>query len=167
MSDDLYDRDFYAWAKQQGAALRSRRFGDNVLEIDRVAEEIEDLADARYNKAESFTQRIVEHFYKLSAGGSPQPHRHWLVEVVNFRAGLERALTATVRNGLEDSLEKIHRGALKTAKKSIQFFEPEVQIDPTKRWSFEEIAGLSELDPVDVFAAQLPPHETIRTERPH
>jgi Domain of unknown function DUF29 len=43
--DTLYDEDFVAWSKEQGAALRApARGGSNqVLDWENLAEEIEDL----------------------------------------------------------------------------------------------------------------------------
>lgn len=155
MSDDLYDRDFYLWTQGQGAALRARRFGDNVLEIDRIAEEIEDLGSAQRNKAASFAQRIIEHFYKLSAGGNVDPIRHWLVEVINFRQGLARALTPAIRGELESEWDRLHRRAFRAANMSTKLFEPDLELDSELRWTFDQVTGEGQNDPFGVFAAAL------------
>jgi hypothetical protein len=44
--DLLYEEDFYAWTQQQAQALRRLRVGDNDLDIEHIAEEIEDLGRA-------------------------------------------------------------------------------------------------------------------------
>ena len=155
MSADLYDQDFYLWTQEQGAALRARRFGDNVLEIDRIAEEIEELGSAQRNKAESFVQRIIEHFYKLSCSQNPDPVRHWLVGIVNFRAALERALTPAIENAIRDDLEALHRRAFKATSQTMKLFEPDIRLDGALRWRLEEIAGSALDDPFDRFAAEL------------
>lgn len=43
MADDLYDRDFFLWTREQAQALRARQAGANDLDWDRLAEEIEDV----------------------------------------------------------------------------------------------------------------------------
>lgn len=166
MSDDLYDRDFYLWTKGQGAALRARRFGDNVLEIDRIAEEIEDLGSAQLSKAESFVRRILEHLYKLEATTAIDPVRHWLVEIVNFRAGFENAVTPSIRNAVEADLERLHTRAARDAVKVTRLDEPHAVVDTSRRWTLDEILG--ELnDPFDRFAAKLEEAGRAMPERPH
>ena len=43
----LYDIDFYAWTQEQAAALREHFRGDNRLDVEHLAEEVEDLGRFR------------------------------------------------------------------------------------------------------------------------
>lgn len=166
MSEDLYKRDFYLWTQAQGALLRNRRFGDNMLEIDRIAEEIEDLGSAQRNKAESYARRIIEHFYKLSASAAVDPVRHWLVEIVNFRAAFDNSVTASIRNEVETALETLHVKAARDAQKALRVFEPGVQVDPRLRWTLAQVLGEAD-DPFDIWAASLDEAGRATPERPH
>jgi hypothetical protein len=58
MADDLYDRDFYVWTREQAQALRARQAGANDLDWDRLAEEIEDLGSEQRNKVRSGVRLI-------------------------------------------------------------------------------------------------------------
>lgn len=57
-----YDRDYYGWAVQQADALRSGRL--EGLDLDNLAEEIEDLGREQFNKLESALRIILLHMLK-------------------------------------------------------------------------------------------------------
>jgi hypothetical protein len=59
----LYDQDFYLWAKQTAAALRSGRIAE--VDLENVAEEIEGLANRDYRELYSRLRRILEHKLRL------------------------------------------------------------------------------------------------------
>jgi hypothetical protein len=65
-SATLYETDFCAWTGRQAHELR--RLKDlrlNVeLDLDHVAEEIEDLGTSEHDTCHSQVQRILEHFPK-------------------------------------------------------------------------------------------------------
>lgn len=68
--EDRYATDPYAWALEQAAHLRARRFGE--LDLENLAEEVEDLAGAMRRSVRSRVRTIIEHLLKLehSLGGS-------------------------------------------------------------------------------------------------
>jgi hypothetical protein len=65
MSDaqQLYDQDFYLWTRETAAALRAGRLAD--VDIERVAEEIEDMGKSNARELESRLTQILEHLLKL------------------------------------------------------------------------------------------------------
>jgi hypothetical protein len=85
----LYDEDFYAWTQEQAAALRALR-GDNRLDIEHLAEEIEDLGKSDLYAVESYVQQIMAHLLKLDYSGFDLSRRHWRAEIV----ALPRKLTS-------------------------------------------------------------------------
>lgn len=113
MADDLtkpetlYDRDFVAWAEQQAAALRARKGGENALDYDHLAEEIEDLGKSEHRTCRSYVQRIIEHLLKLQFIDSPRDRAHWRGEILAFRDSLEVDLTPTIRARLPRELPKL------------------------------------------------------------
>ena len=52
---DLYDEDFYAWTQQQAEALRTHFKGDNRLDVEHLAEEVEDLGKSELQAVESLS----------------------------------------------------------------------------------------------------------------
>ena len=53
---ELYDEDFYAWTQAQAKALRTHFRGDNRLDVEHLAEEIEDLGSSELQAVESFVR---------------------------------------------------------------------------------------------------------------
>ena len=62
MTTTLYDTDFDAWAQQQAAALRARAW--NQLDIEHLAEEVEELRKTERNALRSQLRRLTSHLLK-------------------------------------------------------------------------------------------------------
>lgn len=152
MADDasatLYDTDFYLWTQAQAAALRARAGSDKTLDYDRLAEEIEDLGKSDYRAVTSAVRLILEHLYKLHATRRREPLGHWAGEIENFRLDIEQKLTASIERMARADLERLHLQAAKVAAKKFRFDEPEATIDPSLRWTWNEIMGEAN-DPLD------------------
>ncbi|MHB8283810.1 MAG: DUF29 domain-containing protein [Caulobacteraceae bacterium] len=140
MADDLYDQDFYLWTQAQAAALRARA-GDNALDYEHLAEEVEDLGKAERNRAESHIRQIIAHLYKITATRNAEPIGHWRVEILEHRIAIKRNLTGAIRRELESNLETITRDALRIAKASMAAHEPDVTIDAAQSWTLAQILG--------------------------
>jgi hypothetical protein len=82
-----YDDDFYAWSQRQAAVLRelaTRPDLPNELDIEHVAEEIEDVGTAELNSVRSFLRNLLAHLIKAASSSKPEPVNHWLDEAANF-----------------------------------------------------------------------------------
>jgi DNA-binding PucR family transcriptional regulator len=101
MSETLYDEDFYAWTQQQAALLRRLRPVGNELDLEHIAEEIEDLGRSDLRAARSLCQHIMEHFLKLEFSGLEEPADHWRDEIVEWRVQLEQILTRSIEAKLD------------------------------------------------------------------
>lgn len=68
MSDSLYERDYYAWTREQCDRLRDAGRNGNAAPVDweRVAEEIEDLGDVRWDEVEELCGDLLIHVLKLT-----------------------------------------------------------------------------------------------------
>ena len=60
---DLYEQDFYAWAREQATLLRAGRFDE--LDLEHLTEEVEDLGGSLYRSVRSRVRTIIEHLLKL------------------------------------------------------------------------------------------------------
>ena len=58
----LYDTDFYAWAQQQAAALRATDWA--ALDVEHLAEEVEDLRKTERRAVRSQLRLILSHLLK-------------------------------------------------------------------------------------------------------
>ena len=139
--DDLYETDFYVWAKTQAEALRARGRGANALDYDRLAEEVEDLGKSEYREARSFVARIIEHLFKLAWSQAASPRNGWKAEIEQFRRELEAALTPTIRRKVDAELERLHGSAAKAMALQFADQEPDVARDASLRWTLAQILG--------------------------
>src|SRR6266446_5098379 len=89
----LYDEDFYAWTQEQAELLRRGGAGANRLDVELIAEEIEDLGKSELHAAQSLCEHIIEHLLKLEYSGLDEPADHWRDEIVEWRIQLGRKLT--------------------------------------------------------------------------
>lgn len=80
-----YDDDIYAWSQKQAAALRSlaesRHDLPNELDLENVAEEIEDVGKSEVRTVESFIELMFRHLLKLASAPNSVVCRHWRNEL--------------------------------------------------------------------------------------
>ena len=97
----LYDDDFYAWTQEQAELLRRGGAGANRLDVELIAEEIEDLGRSELHACQSLCEHIIEHLLKLEYSGLDEPVRHWRQEIVEWRLQLGRKLTRSITAKLD------------------------------------------------------------------
>jgi hypothetical protein len=107
---ELYEQDFYAWTRVQAAELRRlKALRPNVpLDIDHIAEEIEDLGTAVRKGVRSQVRRILAHFLKLHYSPSQEPRAGWEQSIFEARDELADDLTAALRRDLEVRLGQLY-----------------------------------------------------------
>jgi hypothetical protein len=84
----LYDEDFHAWLLHQAAALRRLAASGlplpNDLDLEHLAEEVEDLGNEQRFQVESNLAQALAHLIKIVALPDDPAVRHWLEEAVTF-----------------------------------------------------------------------------------
>src|SRR5271166_4906403 len=100
-TESLYANDFYAWTQQQAELLRRLPATGDELDLEHVAEEIEDLGRSDLRAAQSLCEHIIEHFLKLEYSGLEDPADHWRDEIVEWRLQLEKILTRSIMAKLD------------------------------------------------------------------
>lgn len=84
MSTPTYEQDFYAWALESARGLRERRFAD--IDIEHIAEELEDMGKSRSRALESQLARLLAHLLKWAH----QPEQRWRYQH-SWRAAIDSA----------------------------------------------------------------------------
>ncbi len=90
----LYETDFYAWTRDQGAKLRAwpEHLRPNGIDIANIAEEIEGLGRSDLREIESRLSHLLVHLLKLAVSPAERPRRAWRIEVMEARRRLSRLL---------------------------------------------------------------------------
>ncbi len=96
---ELYDEDLYQWSREQAAALRrlSAERWSGPLDLEHLAEEVEESGSEVRNVARSQLRRLVEH----------------------ARDEIAERLTATIRRDLGTQLPEAYAQALRRARKAV------------------------------------------------
>ena len=110
-----YEEDFYAWTQYQADVLRTMCRGDNRLDRERVAEEIEDLGKSARNAVRSQIRRIIEHLLKLGYSLSEEPRHSWIRWVAEVRATLRDQLSPTLWRDADSMLSTLYRDGRRQA----------------------------------------------------
>ena len=155
----LYDDDIHAWAEQQAGALRrlaeTGRDLPNELDLQNVAEEIEDVGTAQRNACESFIRLIFVHLIKLHAAANSPAAQHWRGEIVGFHNELLQRLTPSMHPRID--LASLWNRAVKEAQAKLgpeadlrdlvlaKISTPPLAIEALAREDFDVDAALSAL----------------------
>ena len=92
----LYDADFFTWTQRQAAALRAMPRNASV-DVDRVAEEIEDLGKSELHRVMAFLVLVLQHLIKLQVAPASRDTAHWYQETSNFQASARRSFSPGMR----------------------------------------------------------------------
>ncbi|WP_207459395.1 DUF29 domain-containing protein [Azospirillum sp. SYSU D00513] len=89
--DAKYDRDFYAWTREQAVRLReAAATGTNLpLDWENLAEEIESLGRSDYRGLASQMSRLIEHLLNLEHSPASNPRGGWARTVRDARGQIE------------------------------------------------------------------------------
>lgn len=113
MTDTLYDADFYTWTQAQAAALRAKDL--KALDLDHLAEEIEEVGKSHRHAVQSHLKTLVQHL--LKATYQAPPRRSWLTSIDNART--ELALKLRDSPSLHAELDAFLAWAYPRARKAV------------------------------------------------
>ena len=82
-----YEKDVVAWAQEQAQLLRSGQL--SALDIEHIAEEIEDVGKEQKVALQSHFRQILIHLLKLNYSPAQDPRDGWIEEIFEFRAQAE------------------------------------------------------------------------------
>ena len=99
----LYETDFYAWAKTQADLLRAGRYGD--LDLEHLIEEVDDLGEALRRSVRSRIRTIIEHLLKLEHSPAREPRGGWYDAVLAQRSDLLDGFSRKRRGHRHDDKE--------------------------------------------------------------
>ena len=124
IAKSLYETDYYAWTREQAAALRelAERRAPVPLDLANLAEEVEDLGRTQRDAVRSQVRRIMEHFLKLEFSTAAYPRLDWKESIVEARSELADKISASLRRDAEDELPNLFRRAQRKAALRVRKF---------------------------------------------
>lgn len=151
-----YERDFYAWSQHQAEALRrlarTRRDLPNELDLEHVAEEVEDMGRAQRDAVESHLVRMLEHLVKLLSSPSAAPARGWRREASVHQGEAARRFTPGMRQAIE--LARVWRDARRDAVADLESYgETTAPLPDALPFTLDEL--LDREAGIDAFLARL------------
>ena len=112
-----YEEDFYAWTQRQAKLLRAlnglRSELPKELDVDHLAEEIEDLGKAELRSVTSLIRQILIHLMKATSEKNSRARAHWLAEAVTFQADVPGYYAPSMRQLID--MDAIWKKARKLA----------------------------------------------------
>ena len=136
-----YDADFYAWTREQAAALRTLR--PARVDWEHVAEVLDEMGGSDLGALESDLARVIEHLLKLQYSPASDPRNGWILSVVEHRARIESATerSGTLARKLPELLPAAWKRARKVAAKSLELFDgiPPAALPAACPYSLDEI----------------------------
>lgn len=88
-----YAADFCAWASAQAALLRAGRLAE--VDVEHIAEEIEELGNSNHIALASHIRTVIEHLMKLEASPAIEPRAGWRDTVRRVRDDIADLLNAS------------------------------------------------------------------------
>jgi hypothetical protein len=117
----LYQTDYYAWTKQQGAELRrlAATRVNTTLDLENLAEEVESLGRSDLATVRSQLRRIIEHLLKLEHSPAAEPRFGWRESIIEARDVIPDVITATLRREVEADLTKTYQQGRRRAEAAL------------------------------------------------
>ncbi|MCX7630753.1 MAG: DUF29 domain-containing protein [Geminicoccaceae bacterium] len=154
---ELYEEDFYAWTRAQAAALRrlAAEGWNAPLDLEHLAEEVEDLGREQRNAVWSHLVRIVEHRLKLAYSPAREPRLGSFDSLDEAVSNVQRRLTPTIRREIEAALGEIYAEGRRHARRGLLAHgerEAAARLPTRCPWTLDELLA--------------PPPEDDPTKRP-
>ncbi|BCX18193.1 MAG: hypothetical protein KatS3mg117_1875 [Geminicoccaceae bacterium] len=140
----LYEDDFYAWTQEQAATLRrlAAERWNLPLDLEHLAEEVEDLGKEQRNAVRSQLRRIIEHRLKLRYSPARDPRSGWLDSIDEARADIEDRLTRTIRREVEADLPRLYAQVLPKVARALEAHgerEAAARLPERCPWTLDEL----------------------------
>ncbi|WP_102958939.1 DUF29 domain-containing protein [Mangrovicella endophytica] len=96
-----HDTDFYTWTQDQAALLRALPRSSNRLDIENLAEEIEDLGRAEIKEVSSLLRQTLVHLVKIAFDPDAPSVAHWVGEASGFQGDAMLVYSPGLRQRLD------------------------------------------------------------------
>ncbi|HEX9872538.1 MAG TPA: DUF29 domain-containing protein [Candidatus Tectomicrobia bacterium] len=135
MTTPDYETDFYTWTQAQAAALRAKDFA--ALDLEHLAEEIEDVGNSVRFAIESQLVRLLLHLLKLTYDPATRPRRGWRVTADAARHEITKRATGGLQHHPARYLPEAYRQARRRI--SLTMDRPLAMFPEACPWPVEQV----------------------------
>jgi hypothetical protein len=135
MSKPFYDTDFYTWTQTQAEALRAKDWA--ALDVEHLAEEIEDLGLSIQPASESHLERLLLHLLKLRYDPATRPRRGWRLTVAHARHEIAKRAKGGLQHHPATYLTEAYRHARRFA--AVAMDRPLTDFPEACPWPIERV----------------------------
>jgi hypothetical protein len=138
MTAQSYETDFLHWTQEQSAALRAGQFV--ALDLEHIAEELEDMGREQKLALQSLLRQILVHLLKLQLSPQRTPRANWIEEIIEFRDQAQARIEATpsLAHYAPDLFAKAWQQARRAAEKAFELYGEPVQVPGVCPYSLEQ-----------------------------
>ena len=139
MTAQTYETDFLDWTQEQSALLRARHWEE--LDLEHLAEEIEDMGREQKLALQSLLRQILLHLLKLEISPARSPRAKWTEEIIEFRDQAQSRIDATpsLKHHAPELFAKAWQQARRAAQKSFELYDEQVQVPADCPYSIEQV----------------------------
>jgi hypothetical protein len=112
------DVDFYRWTQEQAAQLRAQPRDASPLDIDKLAEEVEDMGRSEIREISSLLHQVLAHLLKIVTDPDSPSAESWFNEILKCQGNAVITFSPGLRQRLD--LETIWRVACNGATRSLK-----------------------------------------------
>jgi hypothetical protein len=151
-----YEQDVIAWSAEQASLLRSGQF--NLVDIEHIAEEIEDMGSEKKFALQSLFTKIMVHLLVLEFSPADDPRNKWIGEVANFRTDAIARIddTPSLTHYSDELFEKAWKYAKREAKARFASYNERGDVPDDCPYTMEQVLDME----------YLPEHRPQRTIKP-
>jgi L-rhamnose isomerase len=122
----LHQKDFNLWTEKVIDKIQERDFED--MDWDNLLDEIEDMGKSDKRALRSYTQRLIEHIFKLKYWQEEYDRNKnsWKLKIINFRTQISNILedSPSLKNYLRENYSNWYEQSLKKYQKNDVFSVP-------------------------------------------
>ena len=122
----LHETDFNLWTEAVKKAISNRDFGN--MDWDNLIEEIDDMGASQKRALRSYTQRLIEHIFKIQYWESERDRNldGWKSEIINFRTEVKSILedSPSLKNYLAEHYSNWYQKSVQKYQKDNLFVVP-------------------------------------------
>jgi hypothetical protein len=113
-----HDVDFYQWTQKQADLLRAMSSDSCPLDLNNLAEEIEDMGRDEIREISSLLRQTITHLLKIAIDPNAASVLRWFDEIIAFQGDAVLAFSPGLKQRLD--LQKIWRVACNGATRSLE-----------------------------------------------